>query len=736
MLKFITLLLTVAMLPLYAQKNLKQGDKAYKRQDYYTAQKYYEQALRTEDNKRLKPRRQADLYYRMAESCRYIYLFAQAETYYQKVAEHPEKMAYPDVDFYYAYTLKHNGKYALAAEKFKSFLAITANDDNPRYTRLRPKAEQEIKACALAIAMVRTPEKDVKIASLGKNVNTQYSDFAPHTVGNDLYYSSLRFERQWSGRRAANEPKEKYLVGKLFFSRDKGTRAATPNSSLNIKFQSVGNSTISPDEKWIYYTICTAVSATEMRCELHRSRRKSSYWSKPQKLPVGSINVEGFTSTHPNIGFDSVLMKPVLFYVSNRANGQGDMDIWCATIEHTDSMWFGTPQNLGSVVNTEDADATPFFHTPTQTLYFSSKWHEGLGGFDLFKSKRTRDGWTTPQNLGVPFNSAANDLYLWINKDDTTAYFASNRSGSQTLIGESCCNDIYTIRMPSDFINSTPDWIVADTVKRADTPQIIVAKLDTQVIIKDVVQIEPTAEPTPAPEVVTNPTQSVVAENMVLIPSEQPEPANPQPTNPPTVATTAQTTVQTINQMLPISLYFHNDEPDSNTTRTYTKIPYAESYEFYMSLRDIYKREYSRPCKTVEQQNLARQRMDEFFEQQLTGEYKRLNACLDAMASFLAKNPAATMEIQVRGFTSPRAATSYNKNLAKRRISSFRNYAEVYNEGVLREYIDANRLLIKEMPMGETKAGNVSDEFGNPLSIYSVEAARERRIEVQLILAK
>ncbi|MFO8054919.1 MAG: hypothetical protein R6U19_07150, partial [Bacteroidales bacterium] len=88
-------------------------------------------------------------------------------------------------------------------------------------------------------------------------------------------------------------------------------------------------------------------------------------------------------------------------------------------------------------------EITPFYHQNDSTLYFSSDWHAGLGGFDIFKSKGGFASWGKPENLGFPVNTSSNDLYYTINENGYSGYLSSNRPFTQSQMANDCCNNIY-----------------------------------------------------------------------------------------------------------------------------------------------------------------------------------------------------------------------------------------------------------------------------------------------------
>jgi len=128
--------------------------------------------------------------------------------------------------------------------------------------------------------------------------------------------------------------------------------------------------------------------------------------------------------------------------------------------------------------------------------------------------------------------------------------------------------------------------------------------------------------------------------------------------------------------------------------------------------------------------------IDDFFENEVRRGYDRLDQLCAVLLDHL-KN-GESLEVLIKGFTSPRAQTDYNLNLGKRRIASVRNQFAAYADGALQPYLNAGRLKITETSFGETTArrgisDNLSDERN---SVYHPDAARERRVEIVAIREK
>ncbi|MBK8352505.1 MAG: OmpA family protein [Saprospirales bacterium] len=164
-----------------------------------------------------------------------------------------------------------------------------------------------------------------------------------------------------------------------------------------------------------------------------------------QKMYVSTIDGQKFEqdlefefdNNEYNIGHPSVTTDgKTMFFVSDMPNGFGGKDIYYTTLEN--GKWV-QPTNLGADLNTIGNEMFPIISEDGLTLYFSSNGHSGMGGLDIFKSKKLADGtWTQPKNMGAPLNSSYDDFSLIFAADKTTGYFTSNRPDGHGL------DDIYS----------------------------------------------------------------------------------------------------------------------------------------------------------------------------------------------------------------------------------------------------------------------------------------------------
>ncbi|WMX13429.1 MULTISPECIES: PD40 domain-containing protein [unclassified Aureispira] len=668
----------------------KAADDAFAKKEYYNAMHYYDIVLRS--------KKTPGVYYKYAEACRLSYAYDVAEEAYKKVIDSKDKSRYPMVEYYYGVTLKHNAKYSEAKRAFKYFLDRYKKDNF-----YKAKAEQEMKSCDFAKKLVQQPipESELEFTHLSEHVNTKYSDFGAHEIDSVLYYSSLRFDRKREKGEKKDKDLNKPLISKILTTPDHTKEKGKEQKDLNLPSEHSANSALSHDGNYLYFTRCSGKRSDSLRCEIYRSEKLADgKWSAPERLP-NPINSNSSTTTHPNLAWDQTTQSEWLYFSSDRAGGQGGMDIW--RVELKDDLSSSEPYNLGAVVNSIDAEVTPYFSTKENRLYFASRWHLGLGGYDIFSSDyNSNNEWSVPVNLGIPYNSAANDLYYVRNANDTTGYIASNRDGSRSLTKEACCNDIYHYA----YLKASPPDTIPDIVK-VDTP-----KVDTP----DVVIVPP---PVDTPDVVTVPVDTP---DIVEVPVEVPPVSEPTPD-----------VVQELDDLLPLSLYFHNDEPDSNVTVKFTNTPYEESYAYYTSLIEEYKREYSQqfgPERAAAEQGVVQQ----FFDDKVRGEYNRTQEFFDRLLEVLEKG--AKLKLYIRGYTSPKAEKKYNIALANRRVSSLRNFMMGYKNGAFKKYVNQKDLIIKEAMLGESLVPKgVSDDHKDPAnSIYSVAASQERKAEISVLV--
>lgn len=193
-----------------------------------------------------------------------------------------------------------------------------------------------------------------------------------------------------------------------------------------------GGATITARNDELFYTICSNTNVDGVvynNCDIYYSRLIWDQWTPLERL---ELNRDDSWESQPSVSADG----KTLYFASDRPGGYGGTDIW-VVYKDKNNNW-GKPQNLGSAINTPGNEKTPFIHTDSQTLYFSSAnrydendslfpGHRGLGGYDIFFSRQNEGKWSKPRNIGYPINSEADDLSFFVSTDGTTGYFSSNK---------------------------------------------------------------------------------------------------------------------------------------------------------------------------------------------------------------------------------------------------------------------------------------------------------------------
>ena len=239
---------------------------------------------------------------------------------------------------------------------------------------------------------------------------------------------------------------------------------AQPLTGVNTN-QNEGAQHISPDGSWLVFTACNRRDdGSQGSCDLYWSQLKNTGWTQPVPFSA-SINSSDWDA-QPCISADG----KTLFFSSMRPGGKGGRDLWFTT-RQAGGKW-SKPENLGATINTDLDEQTPFLHPDGQTLYFTSNGLPGMGENDLYLVRRQPDGtWGTPQNLGYPINTKANEGTLTVSLDGRTAYFAANRPDSQGGI------DIYQFEMPANA-RPQPVTYARAKVKDAVTGKPLIAKVE------------------------------------------------------------------------------------------------------------------------------------------------------------------------------------------------------------------------------------------------------------------
>ncbi len=197
----------------------------------------------------------------------------------------------------------------------------------------------------------------------------------------------------------------------------------------------IGAMSLSPDGRFLFFTSCGAPGGFGS-CDLYVCGKDGDSWSKPQNLGE-IVNAESWDS-QPCFSADG----QTLYFSSSRTGGMGGSDIWHTTFIR--NKGWTKPVNAGPEINTDKEEMAPFIHPDGKTMYFSSRGHPGMGGFDLFVSRQDSAAqWLKPENLGWPVNTSSDEINIIVSVNGKHAYLSSDLEAGYGGY------DIYRFELPS-----------------------------------------------------------------------------------------------------------------------------------------------------------------------------------------------------------------------------------------------------------------------------------------------
>lgn len=283
---------------------------------------------------------------------------------------------------------------------------------------------------------------DFNPVNLGNGVNTLNDEYVNAL---ELAGTELLFTRRYSVEGAAFQQEGLFLTHAV-----EGQWYSSSNLSVDPELDDhVGAAFLSQKGNELFFTVCGLDRKTQ-GCDLYCAtrERRDMPWEYLQFLNVNGPSWE----SQPCLSLDG----KELFFASRR-NGNADL-YHCFRDE--EGIW-SEPENLGSVINTKGTEMAPFLHPDGKTLYFSSDTHVGMGGYDLFVSRRNEAGeWSEPINLGYPINTPGDEINFIVAADGHTALISSVREGGFGGY------DIYSFQLKDDHLKPEPinvyDYMVED----------------------------------------------------------------------------------------------------------------------------------------------------------------------------------------------------------------------------------------------------------------------------------
>ncbi|MBN1924964.1 MAG: PD40 domain-containing protein [Prolixibacteraceae bacterium] len=383
--------------------------------------------------------------YLLATAYSYIGDYRKAEIRYRNLMRNN----YPDSSLVlkYANVLRFNEKYNEAAELYRQIL-----DSIPEHN----EALIGLKSCEV------TPEWEEKptrhIVTRERLLNTRDAEYSPVFVSgldNKLIFTSTREGSKGRGKSAITGMRN----GDLWKSNYDIQRQRWEKPELLDEEQLIntsldeGAATLSSDGGTMLFTRCRFDKTKALGAEIFESQSSRDSWSEATEVEIFGDSI---IVAHPSLSADG----QKLYFVSDQDGGFGGKDIW--VVEKISDGW-SEPENLGPKINTEGNEMFPFIRDDG-TLYFSSDYHVGMGGLDIFQAYLKETGGEKQlvvENMKAPINSTGDDFSIFFLPGKDQGMFASNRKGSQA-------DDLYSFILPPKIFRIEGEIVNSETETRVN----------------------------------------------------------------------------------------------------------------------------------------------------------------------------------------------------------------------------------------------------------------------------
>ena len=420
-------------------RQLKKAEVAYDQYEFHKAMVHFKRAYSKSSDRTQK----IEMSFKLAECARRIGNYRQAESYYKRTI----KMRYDDpiALLYLAMMQRNLGKFDDAIKTFTQYSEKVPEDI---------RAQEAIESCELALEWTQNPTRYA--VSNMKGLNSKNDDRMPSFANNDytlllfttarkgvtgrkisdqtgqfftdIWATELEKSKKKRGGSSKKQPKAKWTepvsLGEYFGTEDViNTNSDEGAVALNER----GN--------LMYFTRAMMKKNESHVPRIYSAIKKGGEWEEPLELslPIDSSYMVIFPCLSPD--------EKTLYFVSDMPGGEGDFDIWMSEYNKRKDSW-AEPVNLGPEVNTEGPEIAPFLHKDG-TLFFASKGHVGMGGFDIFRAtKRPSGQFGKVKNMKYPINSSYDDFgIIFSGKDAMNGFYTSNRRGGRGG------DDIYEVKL-------------------------------------------------------------------------------------------------------------------------------------------------------------------------------------------------------------------------------------------------------------------------------------------------
>ncbi len=387
-----------------------------------------------------------------------------------------------DMWFWIGWAFHLSQRWDEAIKYYNNYVNAIQMKPNKQLAAAVEDARKKVNECENGKELSQNPQR-VFVDNLGPNINTSFPEYGPSITADEetIFFTSRRPSSAGSKKDESDNGyfEDVFSAGKM---NGKWQLAKPISKNVNTEFHDAVSG-LSPDGSKLF----VFRSSYEDGGDLYQSTLFGLDWEEPTRLNK-NINTK-YHESSVSLSYDGRR----LYFVSNRDNGIGDRDIYYCEIA-VNGDW-GLPKNIGTEINTKYGEEAVFMHPDGVTMYFSSKGHNSMGGYDIFKSTLENGKWQKPVNLGFPINGPDDDVFFVVSGSGNRAYFAGTKPGGY---GD---YDLYKITFlgpeKQPLLNSQDQLLamVAQPVNNLKTETAIELKSAKLTILKGLINDEKSEKP-------------------------------------------------------------------------------------------------------------------------------------------------------------------------------------------------------------------------------------------------
>lgn len=402
----------------YTQKVSKEEKKLLKKAKKNLAnEKYSEAKLNYTDLVKLSPNN--DQYNFEAGLSYYFSNFERTKSipYFETALKNSKEDTIPELQYYLGKAYQLNSDFEKSKQTLTDFTDFIVKNKKPGQLLLK-ETNKNIALSENGLEYKKSTDNNIKIKNLGKEINTTDREYAPVFRKDDdvILFTSRRKDSKGKTAKDLLPYEDIYAAKKV----DENWQLIENSDELKKYLPS--NFNTKKHDAGVIYSSDGKTLYTYKKDILWMSEYKDGSWSELKELNR-NINDSKFNVPSITVTQDG----KTIFFVATRKDGIGGKDIYTST-KNENGGW-NDPILLSTEINTEEDEDAPFLSNDGKTLYFSSKGHKGIGGYDVYKSEIIDGKPTSAVNMGLPLNSPFDDIYLIIDEKDEIGFFSSNRDG-------------------------------------------------------------------------------------------------------------------------------------------------------------------------------------------------------------------------------------------------------------------------------------------------------------------